>query len=213
MINYLWALIVIFSIVCSFFTGKIDSTCEAILTGTKNSVDFLIFIAGTMAFWSGIINIAKKSDFTNLISKIFKPIIKFFFPSICEDKSLMGSICLTFTANFLGLSNATTPLAISTISKIEGSRIVNSEKYSIINMFIILNIASVQIMPSMLIALRKKYMSCAPFEVLPFVWMTSLFSCIFGVLLINFFKKPRFLTPKVENKLCREVLRRKRNSF
>lgn len=206
MINYLWALIIIFSMVCSFFTGKINSTCEAILEGAKSGIDFLIFIAGTMAFWSGIINIAKKSNVTNLLSKIFKPIIKVFFPSVCENKSLMDSICLTFTANFLGLSNATTPLAISTISKIEESKIMNSEKYSIVNMFILINIASVQVMPSMLIALRKKYMSCAPFEVLPFIWLTSFLSCIFGVLLVKLFKNQNFLKSKVKNKCSKKIV-------
>ena len=204
MINYLWAFIMIFSIVCGFFTGKIDNVCEAILLGAKNSVDFLTFIVGTMAFWTGIINIAKESNATSKVSKFLRPLVKLLFPEIYKDQEIIDSICLTLSANFLGISNASTPLAIRAVNKIYKSDIEKDKKYNSIDMFIIINIACVQIMPSMLVSLRKKYKSLAPFEILPIIWLVSLLSSIFGVVILKLFKSYNYnvfcIPSKLKNK-------------
>ncbi len=185
MINYLWSSLMLISIICSFFNGKVNLTCEAILTGSKTSIDFLISIAGVMAVWTGILSIAQKSNVTNVINKILEPLISLLFPAIYKDETIKKSICLTLSANFLGLSNAATPFAISTINNIEKSNLNESTKYRSVSVFIILSVASVQLMPSLLMSLRQKYGSASPFEILPIIWIVSLSSSIIGLLALN----------------------------
>lgn len=187
MLNYLWSFLIILSIVCGIFTNKTELTASAILVGCKMSLDFLISIAGIMCFWTGIIKIAQKSKFDLLISKLLKPIVKILFPELKlkENKKLVNSICITATANFLGLSNAVTPFAIDTVSKIENLDIGIKQKNNILNTFIIMNLVSIQLVPNILISLRKQHNSNFPFSVLPAIWLTSLFSLIFGILILK----------------------------
>lgn len=186
MLNYLWSFLMILSIICCFFTGKIENVASAILSGAESSVSFLISIAGIMAFWTGIIEIVKKSGADKFISKLLNPIINVLFPEIQKNKELVNSICVTVVANFLGISNAVTPLAIDAVSKIESSNVNSAQKHEAINTFIILSIAGVQLMPSMLISLRKQYGSASPFKVLPLVWAVSFISLIFGIIILKF---------------------------
>ena len=92
---------------------------------------------------------------------------------------------VTATANFLGLSNAVTPFAIDTVSKIENLDIGIKQKNNILNTFIIMNLVSIQLVPNILISLRKQHNSNFPFSVLPAIWLTSLFSLIFGILILK----------------------------
>lgn len=187
MLNHLWSFLIIFSIMCSFFTNRVEATASAILTGCKMSTDFLISIAGVMAFWTGIIKILQKSKFDTLVSRLLRPFVKILFPELNpeENGSLINSICVTSTANFLGLSNVVTPFAIDTISKIEKLDISQKQKNDTINMFILLSVASIQPIPNMLISLRKQYNSSSPFSVLPAIWITSLLSLTFGILVLK----------------------------
>lgn len=206
MLNFLWSFLIILSIVCGIFTNRTELTASSILVGCKMSLDFLISIAGIMSFWTGMIKIVQKAKFDILISKLLKPIIKILFPDLKlkENKNLVNSMCITATASFLGLSNAVTPFAIDTVSKIERLDINANKKNNILNTFIILNISNIQLMPNILISLRKQHGSSSSFGVLPYIWLTSLFSLIFGILILKlldifdfcYFKK--FLKNKIK---------------
>ena len=131
-------------------------------------------MAGTMSFWSGILNIAEKSGLTELMSKKISPIISFLFPDIPVNSKAFRYICINMTANFMGLGWAATPaglMAMKEMNKLNKS--IGTATKSMC-MFIIINISSIQLLPINIIILRQKYMSISPFDiVLPSIIATS----------------------------------------
>src|SRR5690554_5139934 len=112
MINILWFIFIIISFIIAAFNGKMDQISPAIFKALSDSVDLTINLLGPMAFWLGLMNIAKKAKLTELIGKLLRPIIKFIFPDIPEDDPATGAIIINLAANMLGLGNSATPLGI-----------------------------------------------------------------------------------------------------
>ena len=114
-------MLILVSIFCAFLTGKVNSLSNAIISGTSESVKFIISIIGMMAFWTGIMKIAEKSGITNFLSKCLSPIIKIIFPEIKSDGKSSNAICMNIAANLLGLGNAATPFGIKAMKELKNS--------------------------------------------------------------------------------------------
>lgn len=188
MIDIIWSGMIIIAIVFSLANGTVNETLNAVISGAESAVSLTINLVGTMAFWMGIIKIAEKSGITNFINSILKPIIIKLFPDY-KDKSkskIVEKISMTITANLLGLGNAATPLAISAINSMEDDGDKPSKN---IILFVILNTASLQIIPTNIASIRSAFGSTAPFSIMPYVWICSLTSLVVTVLLCKIIEK------------------------
>ena len=105
--NYIWTVMIIFAIICSFFTGSVSETTNAAFDGAKNALTTLIVVAPLMCFWSGIMNIAQKSGIIIGIKRIMSPIINRLFKN--ENDKAKEYITMNICANMLGMGNAATP--------------------------------------------------------------------------------------------------------
>lgn len=174
MLDFIWSFVIILGILICFLKGDAVSAAESITNGASSAVELCIFMAGTMSFWSGILNIAEKSGLTELMSKKISPIISFLFPDIPVNSKAFRYICINMTANFMGLGWAATPaglIAMKEMNKLNKS--IGTATKSMC-MFIIINISSIQLLPINIIILRQKYMSISPFDiVLPSIIATS----------------------------------------
>ena len=174
MLDFIWSFVIILGILICFLIGDAVSAAESITNGASSAVELCIFMAGTMSFWSGILNIAEKSGLTELMSKKISPIISFLFPDIPVNSKAFRYICINMTANFMGLGWAATPaglMAMKEMNKLNKS--IGTATKSMC-MFIIINISSIQLIPINIIILRQKYMSILPFDiVLPSIIATS----------------------------------------
>ena len=174
MLDFIWSFVIILGILICFLKGDTLSAAESITNGASSAVELCIFMAGTMSFWSGILNIAEKSGLTELMSKKISPIISFLFPDIPTNSKAFRYICINMTANFMGLGWAATPaglMAMKEMNKLNKS--IGTATKSMC-MFIIINISSIQLLPINIIILRQKYMSISPFDiVLPSIIATS----------------------------------------
>lgn len=173
MLNYLWSALVILSILCSFFTGNSPQLSEAIIDSSAQAVELLLTMAGVMLLWSGIIRIAQESGLTEAFAKMLSPLLRLLFPKIKDKPKALGSISMNLTANLLGLGNTATPLGIQAMKELDalngGSQTASNEMV----VFVVMNTASLQLMPTMLGTLRQRYGSAAPFEILVPVWISS----------------------------------------
>ncbi len=181
MLNYIWSGMILLSLIISFFNGNTQSVCTALCDGAAEGVSLAIGIAGIMAFWTGIMKIAEKSGLVNIIAAVFKPLIGFLFPEAKNDSEVCGSIAMNMTANFFGMGNAATPLGLNAMKRL--SRY--SDKHIASNsmcMLAVVNSASIQLIPSTLIAIRSATGSNAPAEVIVPIWIVSVATFVFGVL-------------------------------
>lgn len=191
MMNYIWGTILVISIICAITTNKIQELSNAVLNGASDAISLVISISGMMALWTGLMNIAEKSGITSALAKIFSPIIKFLFPDLPSDSLAAKSICMNITANLLGLGNAATPFGIKAMKEMQK---INSDKSTATNsmiMFVVINTASLQIIPTLLCTIRQKHGSHNPFDILPCLWISSLIALVIGISSAKFFEKVR----------------------
>lgn len=189
MMNFIWGFLMIISVVSAVVTGRIRELSDSVLEGAAESVKFIISILGMMALWTGIMKIAERSNVTDFLAKIFSPLIKPLFKDSCENTAAFKAVCMNITANLLGLGNAATPFGIKAMREMQKSNLHPDTATNSMIMFIVINTASLQLMPTFLCTLRQKHGADNPLNILPCLWATSIVSLIGGTLITKLIEK------------------------
>lgn len=173
MLNYIFPVFIGVSVVCSFFLGTTGELTSGLLGSAEVSVGLLLTLGGGLCFWCGFMEIMRECGAASLAARIFSPVLKLLFPKIDTRTKAFENISLNVGANFLGLGNAATPFGLEAMKEIKRlDRCSDSPSDNMI-VFVVLNTASIQLLPTMIGTLRAKYGSQAPFDILPCVWMAS----------------------------------------
>ena len=174
MLNYLWAGMIIVGIVYASCTGNIVEVTNAALDSSKEAITLCITMAGVMAFWTGLMEIARRGGMIRALTGRMAPVLKFLFPGLPAGHPAREHIATNFIANVLGLGWAATPAglrAMEELGKLEEDRragraagparkrgIAGNEMCT----FLIINISSLQLIPVNVIAYRSQYGSVNP---------------------------------------------------
>ena len=178
---------IVFSIILSIFTGRVEEVALAATSGAAGAVSTCLEIAGIMMLWSGLMKIASESGLIELFSKLLRPIYRRFFKKIPENSVAGKNILMNIAANILGLGNAATPFGLKAMEEMgrsAGGRATNE-----MITFLVLNTASIQLLPTTIIALRGEAGSSAPSDILVPVWIVSVFALIMGLLGVVIFRR------------------------
>ncbi|EES49269.1 spore maturation protein [Clostridium botulinum] len=162
MINYIWFAMIFFGILVGLISGNGDIISKSIVNASGSTVTFIIELTGIMCFWCGVMKVAEKSGLTEKISKLLKPVLKLIFKDAAKDEKALGAIVMNLTANMMGLSNAATPFGIKAMEEMDR---LNGKKESASNdmvLFLVLNAACIQIVPSTIISIRAACNSVNP---------------------------------------------------
>ena len=180
MINYILFGMIALSVVCAAVNGRLSELSSAVMDGAGDAVELSIFLLGSMCAWLGFLKIAERAGLTNLLAQGFSPIIDRLFPDYRDDDGIKGKICMNVSANLLGLGNAATPLGLSAMKAMAEKSPGETPSRGMI-LFVVINTASLQLLPVNMAALRASCGSAAPFGVLPEIWLTSLGALITAV--------------------------------
>lgn len=189
MLNYIWTGMVLISLIVSFFTGKFETCALSALEGAGEGVKLAISLCGVMCFWSGIMEIASKSGILKLLAKLLKPLTKFLFPEIKQESDAMQAIVTNMTANILGMSNAATPLGLKAMEELQKLNKNKLRASKSMCMFVLINTASIQLLPTTLIALRTSFGSKFPTSIIVPIWITSATALTIAVISAKIFEK------------------------
>lgn len=188
MLNYIWAGIMLLSIVVASFTGKIDRVAAASIDGAAGAVTFAISILGIMCLWTGLMKIASESGLVNFFSKMLRPLTRIIFPDVPQNSPAMNAIVMNMTANMFGMSNAATPLGLNAMRELNKLGTVWSRTATNpMCMFVVINTASIQLIPATVLALRQAASSTNPFEIIVPAWIASLCAVTAGVIAAKLF--------------------------
>lgn len=182
MINYVWSIIVILSVICSIFLGNTESLSSAFIDSAASAVNLIITLAGVICLWSGIMRIAAKSGLTAVFARLFSPLLKPIFPRLERESEAFGCITMNLTANLLGLGNTATPLGLKAMRELQRLNGYGDTASDEMVIFVVMNTASMQLIPTMLATLRQSSGSSAPFEIIAPVWISS--GCALAVALM-----------------------------
>lgn len=155
MLNTIWPIFIIISFVYGIFSGRVGEINDAIFASAKDAVDLCITLFGTICLWNGIMQIASNTKIIEELKKVVNPIMKRLFPKINKDMEVYTEISMNMVANIMGLGNAATPLGLKAMKSLQKQ---NTKKDTLSNemfMFIVINTASLQIIPTTVIAIRS----------------------------------------------------------
>lgn len=187
MINLIWALLMIIGIVFAMVNGNMDDVNEAIFKGAGEAVTLSIGLVSILVFWLGMMKIAQNAGLLKRLSLLFKPIVKRLFPEVPNEHPAMGYILSNMMANMFGLGNAATPLGIKAmeeLKKLNGGK--NEASRSMIT-FLAINTSSITLIPTMVIAIRMKYQSVSPTEIVGPTLIASICSAVGAILIDHYF--------------------------
>lgn len=188
MMNYIWPLMIIFSLFCAIATGNTDKLSSSIIGSSADAIALIIKIAGIICMWNGIVEIAEKSNLTKVLCKILNPFLKLIFPTLKDEKA-RELISMNITANLLGLDNAATPLGLQAMRRLQESN--NNSRTANNNMvrFVVINTASIHLVPTTVAMLRQEYGSASPTEILLPALLTSIIALTVGLIMTNILKR------------------------
>lgn len=187
MMNTIWVILILFSYIFSFFAGTTEAVTAAVFTGAEKAVELVISLLGMMCLWTGLLSVAEESGITKKVEWLLAPLMRFLFPSLPEGDSARSAIVMSMTANLLGLSNAATPLGLAAMEKLQTKNLTPGTATEDMCMFVVINTASITLIPTTLLTLRSGAGSAAPFEIIVPVWICSVLSVSAGIFAAKFF--------------------------
>lgn len=179
--SYIWTIIIGVSIIAANLSGKGGELSKAISSGAQEGVNLSISLAGSICLWSGVGRLMEKTGITHWLSRVISPFMHRVFPTSQKDKHLENYLSSNICANFLGLGNAATPMGIQAAKRLADcgrTGVAGAELCRLI----VLNTASIQLIPATVAAVRANLGSGAPFDILPAVWVTSVCSASAGLI-------------------------------
>ena len=179
------------SLIVGAFTGRLDATVQAGMQAASGAIGVVLGLAGIMCLWTGLMKIAERSGMITGLCRIAKPVVRVLFPDIPPESPAMNAIMLNITANLMGMGNAATPAGLKAMSEMHKLNSGNSAASNAMCMFVVLNTASIQLIPSTIIAIRSGAGSANPFEVILPIWITSVCSVLTGIFLTSILQNLR----------------------
>jgi len=168
------------SVVAAIILGRGSELAAAVPQGAQAGITLAISIGGSVCLWTGVGKLMEHVGITRWLSRLMSPILGRIFPSSRTDTAVAGSLSANVCANILGLGNAATPMGIQAAQHLSGHRndgIASDELCRLI----VLNTASIQLIPANVAAVRSGLGCTIPFDILPAVWVTSICSAGLGL--------------------------------
>ncbi len=186
MMKWLFGGIVILSTIFAIFNRTMEEVSNAALNECQQAVEFMLTLLGSICLWSGFMKIAERSGLTKLLAKALSPLTRLLFPSIPKESKAMQAISMNITANLLGLGNAATPLGITAMKELKQYAPPGLSPDTIshsMTLFILLNTASIQLLPTTIATMRFQTGAQNPLDILPAILLSSLVSVCVGLIL------------------------------
>ena len=187
--NIIWLLLLSVSIVFAIVTGNLEPFTKSIFEGAKSAVEVSLFLLGIISVWMGITRVLEDSGLIFRIAHLFKPVISRLFKNIPGDHPSISAITLNVLANLFGLGNAATPLGIKAMQELDT---LNEDKGTItfeMMIFIVINTASIQLVPFSVIGILASYNAKNPAAVVFPVLVATVISATCALLILFSFRK------------------------
>ena len=181
LLNFLWFGLILLSVLADLCSGQPFSSSQAALAGAAAGIELTLSLAGPICLWSALARAMEQTGLTVRLCRALRPGLRRLFPACAADEEGFSSLCGNLAANLLGLGNAATPLGVRAAQRMQalsGGGGASDE----LCLLVVLNTASIQLLPTTLAGVRSSLGSRDPFDILPAVWLTSLLSVLTGLL-------------------------------
>ena len=182
MLNKIWPAFIILSFLYAIFNGNIEEFNNSIFTSCAQTVDLILKLFGTMCLWNGLMKIVQETSLMRKLTKFISPLMKFLFPTMKKEDKEYKEITINIVANLLGIGNAATPLGLKAMQTMQEKNPQKDRITDSMAMFIVLNTASIQLIPSTVIAVRASLNSANPSQIIVPVWIATIVADVAGII-------------------------------
>lgn len=189
MLNKIWPIIIISSFIFSIVFGNIEKLNNAIFESTEKTIKLTMALLGSICLWSGIMKIASNTSIVEKLLKVLNPIINILFPELKNNKKIKKEVSLNMISNIMGLGNASTPMGIKAIRSMQEINENKGQLSKSMKMFILINTASIQIIPTTVFAVRKSLNSNDVTSVILPIWISTILAAFAGVFIMKLINK------------------------
>ena len=179
-ITWVWTGMVTLSLLFGVVFGRLDAVASAALEGARSAVELSLSMAGVLCLWSGVMEIMNACGLSAGLARLFRPILRRLLPNACRDEETLAAVSANVSANLLGLGNAATPLGIRAARRM--ARGCGGTASDELCLLVVLNTASIQLIPATIASVRSAAGCGTPFDILPAVWLASVLSVTAGLL-------------------------------
>lgn len=179
--TWVWSGMVILSLFFGLATGRLDAVADAALEGAGSAIQLSLSMAGVLCLWSGVMEVMNVCGLSKGLARLFRPLLRRLLPQASRDTETLAAVSANVSANLLGLGNAATPLGIQAARRMaRGCGGVASDELC---KLVVLNTASIQLIPATIASVRSAAGCRTPFDILPAVWLSSVLSVTAGLLM------------------------------
>ena len=159
----IWTALVLSALVCGAVNGRLDAVTAAALEGAGAAVELVLCSRGL----------------AGALDRRLRPVLGRLLPGAAHDRETMEAVSANVSANLLGLGNAATPAGIRAAKRLaQGCGGTASDDLC---RLVVLNTASVQLLPTTVASVRAGLGCGAPLDILPAVWVSSILSVTAGL--------------------------------
>ena len=180
MLSVIWVIMVCTALITGAVNGRLEAVGAAALTGASEAVRLCLAIAGPICLWSGVMALLRAGGGAARLSRLLRPVLNRLFPHAAEAPDTLEKIGANVSANLLGLGNAATPLGMAAAEAL-GRHCTGGKASDELCRLVVLNTASLQLIPSTIASVRAGLGAASPFDILPAVWLASLASLAVGL--------------------------------
>ena len=180
-LTWIWTIFSVMATIFAILLGRGADVSAAALDGAKSGIELSIAIAGPLCLWSGAGKLMERLGLTQSLAKLLSPLLFRLFPGAKNDPALAGALSANVCANLLGLGNAATPMGIAAVKRLRDPTRPEVATDQMCRL-VVMNTASIQLLPTTVAAVRSSAGAISPFDILPCVWVSSVLSVSAGLL-------------------------------
>ena len=184
-LSWFWVSTMICGTLFALITGHGGETSAALTDGAVKGIELCIAMAGPLALWAGLGLLMDRVGITAALTRVLSPLLVRLFPSSRSDPELAKHLSGNVTANLLGLGNAATPMGIRAAGRLRDPKNPSLATDQLCRL-VVMNTASIQLLPTTVAAVRQSAGCTSPFDILPCVWVSSILSVSAGLLAAKF---------------------------
>ncbi len=179
-IGWIWTAMVAAALLFGAANGKAAAVSAAAMEGALSAVQLCLRIGGMICLWSGVMELMRASGISQGLSALLMPFLSRLFPYSARDEETRSALAENLSSNLLGLGNAATPAGIRAVHGMRRLQDGNAASNEMCRL-VVLNTASVQLIPTTIAAVRAAAGASNAFDILPAVWISSVFSVTVGL--------------------------------
>lgn len=187
MINYIFGFFIIFGVIYSFLTGNVEVINNSLISSGTSAIEMIVKMIPLLCLWLGVMKVASKSGLLLKLSKIFSKVIHPLFPELKKEGEAISYIASNMVMNMLGLGNAATPFGLKAFECMQKENPKQDTATRSMITFLVINTASVTLIPTTVISFRVLNHSKNPTEIVGACLIATVLSCVCGIILDRIF--------------------------